>query len=211
MKLTLIDDSVLNDNDIDKIVYSGIEDDLKSSKYALVFGNSMLIKERVNAAVNLYNEGRIKKMIFMGGVSGVSNQDNSKEAEANRMKKVAIEMGVSEEDILVDDKSNNSFENVDNALEIIGGEIEYLENIIVVTSEFHLKRCLGILNLKCPSLGVTLVAAKDGFSDRNNWFLSEPVWNSGRSLATYEAHLLVKYAKEGKIADLDIEDYKLNR
>ena len=40
-------------------------DDLKSSKYALVFGNSMLIKERVNAAVNLYNEGRIKKMIFI--------------------------------------------------------------------------------------------------------------------------------------------------
>ncbi len=211
MRLTLIDDSNLSDNDIDKIVYDGVEDDLKSSKYALVFGNSMLIKERVGTAVNLYNEGRINKMIFMGGVNGVSNQDNSTEAEAVKMRTLAIELGVSEDDILIDDKSNNSFENVDNALGIIGEEIERLDNIIVVTSEFHLKRCLGILNLKCPSLGVTLVGSKDGFSDRDNWFLSEAVWNSGRSLATYEAHLLVKYAKEGKIADLEVESYGLNK
>lgn len=61
MKLTLIDDSNLNDSDIDKIVYDGVEDNLKSAKYGLVFGNSMLIKERVTTAVDLYNEGRIKK------------------------------------------------------------------------------------------------------------------------------------------------------
>lgn len=211
MKLTLIDDSNLSDNDIDKIVYDGIEDDFRSSKYGLVFGNSMLIKERVTTAVNLYNNERVKKLIFMGGVNGVSNQDNSNEAEAIKMKKLALQLGVKEEDILVDDKSNNSFENVDNALEIIGSELESLDNIIVVTSEFHLKRCLGILNLKCPNLEVTLVGSKDGFSDRDNWFLSDSSWNSGRSLATYEAHLLVKYAKESKIADLEIESYGLNK
>ncbi len=211
MKLTLIDDSNLSDNDIDKIVYDGIEDDLRSAKYGLVFGNSMLIKERVTTAVNLYNNERVKKLIFMGGVNGVSNQDNSNEAEAIKMKKLALQLSVKEEDILVDDKSNNSFENVDNALEIIGSELESLDNIIVVTSEFHLKRCLGILNLKCPNLEVTLVGSKDGFSDRDNWFLSDSSWNSGRSLATYEAHLLVKYAKESKIADLEIESYGLNK
>lgn len=211
MKLTLIDDSNLNDSDIDKIVYDGVEDNLKSAKYGLVFGNSMLIKERVTTAVDLYNEGRIKKMIFMGGVNGVSNQNNSNEAEAVKMKTLALQLGVKEEDILVDDKSNNSFENVDNALEIIGKELDSIDNIIVVTSEFHLKRCLGILNLKCPNIGVTLVGSKDGFSDRANWFLSDNSWNSGRSLATYEAHLLVKYAKEGKIADLEIELYSLNK
>lgn len=211
MKLTLIDDSNLNDSDIDKIVYDGVEDNLKSAKYGLVFGNSMLIKERVTTAVDLYNEGRIKKMIFMGGVNGVSNQNNSNEAEAVKMKTLALQLGVKEEDILVDDKSNNSFENVDNALEIIGKELDSIDNIIVVTSEFHLKRCLGILNLKCPNIRVTLVGSKDGFSDRDNWFLSDNSWNSGRSLATYEAHLLVKYAKEGKIADLEIELYSLNK
>ena len=49
------------------------------------------------------------------------------------------------------------------------------------------------------------IVAKDGFSDSENWFLSDNSWNSGRSLATYEAHLLIKYAKEGKIQDLIIK------
>ncbi len=43
------------------------------------------------------------------------------------------------------------------------------------------------------------------FLIETNWFLSDNSWNSGRSLATYEAHLLVKYAKENKIADLEVE------
>ena len=55
-----------------------------------------------------------------------------------------------------------------------------------------------------PELEVVTIPSSDGFSDRDNWFLSDDSWNSGRSLATYEAGLLVRYAKEGKIADLDV-------
>lgn len=46
--------------------------------------------------------------------------------------------------------------------------------------------------------------ALDGYSDRENWFLPDTSDNSGRSLATYEANLLIRYAKEEKIEDLDI-------
>lgn len=50
-----------------------------------------------------------------------------------------------------------------------------------------------------------LVPAKDGFTDRENWFLSEKVFNSGRSLVEFEADLLIKYAKENKLYDLEIK------
>ena len=74
IRLSQINDENLTDEQIDSIVYSNIEDDELSSEYAFVFGNSMLINERVNTSVDAYKKGRVKKLIFMGGVNGVSNQ-----------------------------------------------------------------------------------------------------------------------------------------
>jgi len=206
MKLSEITKETLTDDDIQKIVYENLDDNGKSSIYGLVFGNSMLINERVGTAVDAYRNNRIKKIIFSGGSNGISNQDKDVVSEAIKMKNLAIELGVNEEDILIDDKSNNSFENVENSFNLIGNE--NISSIAIITSEFHMKRCMAIINQKIPNLEVILIPSKDGFSDSNNWFLSDSSWNSGRSLATYEANLLIRYAKEEKIADIDILDFK---
>lgn len=205
IKLSQINDSELNDEQIDNIVYSDIEDDGLSSVYGFVFGNSVLIKERVNTSVSAYKNGRIKKIIYMGGINGISNQDNSTIPEAIKMKQLALSLGVKEEDILIDDTSNNTFENIENAMKLLPSDIHHIS---IITSEFHLKRCYAILKKNYPNISVTMISSRDGFSDRNNWFLSDNSWNSGRSLATYEAHLLVKYAKEDKIYDLEIRENK---
>lgn len=204
IRLSQIDASYLTDEQIDNIVYSDIEDDKLPSEYALVFGNSMLVNERVNTFVDVYKKGRIKKAIFMGSANGVSNQNNSIIAEAIKMKELALSLGVNEEDILIDDTSNNTFENIENAMKLLPYNVNHIS---IITSEFHLKRCYAILKRNYPNVAVTMIPSKDGFSDRDNWFLSDNSWNSGRSLATYEAHLLVKYAKENKIYDLEINNY----
>lgn len=150
----------------------------------------------------------LKKMVFTGGINGVSNQDNSLLSEASKMKALALSLGVKEQDILIEDASNNTFENIENAMKLLPNDIKH---IAIITSEFHLKRCYAILKKNYPNILVTLLSSKDGFSDKENWFLSDNSWNSGRSLATYEAHLLIKYAKENKIYDLEINEYdKLN-
>lgn len=166
----------------------------------------MLINERVNTAVDAYRNNKIKKIIFSGGNNGISNQDNDVIPKAIKMKNLAIELGVNEEDILIDDISNNSFENVENLFNLICDK--NISSIATITSEFHLKRCMAIIKQKFPNLEVILIPSKDGFLDSNNWFLSDNTWNSGRSLATYEANLLIRYAKEKKIADIDILDFK---
>lgn len=140
----------------------------------------------------------------MGGTNGVSNQNNSPIAEAIKMKELALSLGVNEFDILTDDASNNTFENIENAMNLLP---EPVDHISIITSEFHLKRCYAILRKNYPNISITMIHSKDGYSDRDNWFLSDNSWNSGRSLATYEAHLLIKYAKENKIYDLEINNY----
>ena len=204
MKLSLFNNENLTDDMVDKIVYSDTCDNLKNTTYGIVFGNSMLIKERVNTAYDAYKSGRMKKVIFSGGSNGVSNQNNDTVAEAVKMRELAIKLGIKEEDILIDDKSNNSFENVKNSFDLI--KDQNITEIAIITSEFHLKRCYAIIKKIFPDINVIMIHSKDGFSDRNNWFLSDNSWNSGRSLATYEANLLIKYAKENKIIDLDIKD-----
>ena len=57
---------------------------------------------------------------------------------------------------------------------------------------------MAIIKKKIPNLEIILIPSKDGLS------LSDNTWNSGRSLALYEANLLIKYAKENKIADIEI-------
>ncbi len=208
IKLSQINDENLTDEQIENIVYSNIEDDGLSSEYAFVFGNSMLIKERVNTSVDAYRSGRVKKIIYMGGSNGISNQDNSTIPEAIKMKELALSLEVKEDDILIDDTSNNTFENIENAMKLLPRDVSHIS---IITSEFHLKRCYAILKKNYPNISVTMISSKDGFSDRDNWFLSDNSWNSGRSLATYEAHLLVKYAKENKIYDLEIKEYDKKR
>lgn len=208
IRLSQIDDSNLTDEQIDSIVFTNIDDDKLNSEYALVFGNSMLIEERVTTSVNAYKDSRIKKMIFMGGINGISNQDNSSISEAFKMRELALSLGVKESDILIDDKSNNTFENIENAMKLLPKNVNHIS---IITSEFHLKRCYAILKKNYPNILVTMIASKDGFSDKDNWFLSDNSWNSGRSLATYEAHLLVKYAKENKIYDLEVNNIKFRR
>lgn len=72
-KLSQINSENLTDKRIDTIVYSNITDNGLSSEYALIFGNNMLINERVITAFEAYKTGRVKKLIFMGGVNGISN------------------------------------------------------------------------------------------------------------------------------------------
>lgn len=141
----------------------------------------------------------------MGGKNGISNQNNSSISEADKMKELAIKMGINKKDIIIDNMSNNTFENIDNAMLLLRDEINKINNITIITSEFHIKRCYAILKKNYKNINITLVVAKDGFSDSDNWFISDNSWNSGRSLATYEAHLLIKYARENKIEDLEIQ------
>lgn len=202
MKLSEINKEFLTDNEIEKIVYDGIYDSGKNTLYGLVLGNSMLISERVETALNAYKEGRIKKIIFSGGTGGISNQNSDAIPEAIKIKDLAVSLGIKNEDILIEDNSNNSFENIDNSFNLFN--LEKLSSLAIITSEFHLKRCFAIIKKKYPKMDIILIPSKDGFSDRDNWFLSDDSWNSGRSLATWEAKILIKYAKEHKIEDLDI-------
>ncbi len=200
--------SIYDDEFITEIVFGGIADDLKINDWCIVFGNSIQVDERVKTVIQKYREGRFKKIVLCGGTGGISNSSNNNESEARRYEKKIVEAGIPSSCIYLDEQSQNTFENIDNAMKIIAQESGQVESLTIITSEYHLKRCYLAFAKKYPHISVTTIPAYDGYSDRNNWFNSTNDWNTGRCMVTWERNLLTRYAKEDKIADCEINKEK---
>ena len=202
-----------------EIVFRNIEDNEMPSKYAIVFGTSRKIEmiARVEKTVELYNSGRIEKILFTGGKNGISSAKNNQTpedirkdnldisyvindnlSEAERMKNYCLELGVKEENIILDCISNNSNETLQNLLSFI--EVKKGDNLILVTSAYHLKRCLASAKKYIPfPLTYSLVTAPTGYFESDNYYNTE----LGREIINFEAYHLVRLARENKIFDLE--------
>ncbi len=88
-------------------------------------------QERVVDAVDLYKKGLAHKIIFSSGYTYLFK-------EAEIMKDLALSLGVASQDIFIEDKARNTYENIKLSQEII--EEKGFKKIIIVSSPYHLKR-----------------------------------------------------------------------
>lgn len=196
--------SIYSDEEITHVVYDGIIDNGNNNDWCIVFGNSNQIKERTETVIEKYFEGRFKKIILCGGTKGISNINGECDSEAIRMKRIIVKRGIPEEVIHIDDKSQNTFENIDNAFNIIKSFDSDIKNVSIISGEYHLKRCMLALIKNYPTIEVTTIPSYTGYTDKNNWFNGNNEWNTGRCTIIWERNLLSKYAKERKIYDSEI-------
>ena len=110
----------------------------------LVFGGTLkkitTIKNanyRVEKAVELYNQG-LAPNILMSGYKSMSDNKPPKETEAQFMKNYAIELGVDENDIFLEEQAQDTIANIIYS-KLIMDEYGW-KNMIFVSSDFHMKR-----------------------------------------------------------------------
>lgn len=102
---------------------------------------------RVNWAVNLYKNGWAKKLIFSGAAL-----DNSGPSNAEAMKSIAVNLGVDEGDIIVDETSTSTNQNAQNVNLIV--KDNKFDKIILVTSGYHQRR--AFLEFSRYNPGITI-------------------------------------------------------
>lgn len=112
---------------------------------AAVYGNgrlSIILRDRMDTAIDLYLAGRVNKIIVSG--------DNSSQYynEPGAMMAYAVERGVAAEDIQPDYAGLRTYDTCYRARDIFG-----IEEAILVTQAFHLPRAL----LTCRGLGLDAV------------------------------------------------------
>jgi vancomycin permeability regulator SanA len=119
---------------------------------AIVFGAglrrdgrpSVVLADRVVVAARLYREEIVSAIL----VSGTVRPPSYNEPEAMRV--LAIELGVADEDILLDPRGSRTYDTCLHAKQDFG-----LDRVILVSQRFHLPRALTI----CDALGIDAVGA----------------------------------------------------
>lgn len=110
-----------------------------------------ILSNRVDKAIEIYNKCKVKPVIIPSGGQG----DDEKISEAQAMTNYLIEHGVPEEDIIMEDKSATTEENIGNSKAIIdarGGS----RRTALISSNYHIYRCLRLarsVGLKCTGIG----------------------------------------------------------
>jgi len=96
---------------------------------------SPVFRERINHAVNLYHQGKVRKLIFTGG------QGNSNEpTEAAAARTYAQANGIPVQDILVEQKSHTTYENIVYAKRL--ADANHLNTVLLVSDPMHMKRAM---------------------------------------------------------------------
>lgn len=155
-------------------------------KVAIVFGAGLLrdgsagpvLSDRVEAAVKLYQAGKVDKLLMSGDNRFVEYN------EPEAMRQYALKAGVPDEDIVLDYAGRRTYDTCYRAHEIF-----QLKSAILVTQPFHMARALYL----CNSFGVESV----GVEADNRYFLkrSRLIWNTRELFATMGAAWDVMFAQ----------------
>lgn len=152
--------------------------DVPPAPIAIVYGAGLwrdgsptpVLRDRVATAVELYNEGKVEKILMSGyRRSELYNEPAS-------MKKYAVSLGVPETAIVLDLAGHRTYDTCYRAREIFN-----IEKAILVTQQFHLPRAL----YTCRVLGVAAVGVSADRRDYRTFSLI--VWNLREFFATLTA------------------------
>ncbi len=114
--------------------------------------------DRLLQAMQLYHDGKIKKILLSGGSGFVNYQDWK---ESGLIAKVLLKSGVKEDDIILENGSRNTYENAVNSVEMLKSG-KYGSKILLITSAFHMRRslmCFDKLNFKVDPFSVDIRSA----------------------------------------------------
>lgn len=146
------------------------EERKQHADFSIVLGMN-LWRRPISVAVEMYHDGLSGKLVLCGGFNNKINK-----TEAFEMYDFALAAGIPEQDILVDSKSLNTFENITNAYQLIKTDTPNLSTLRlnVVSIHFHAKRAL-LTSCKCFDAvkQIESVSYPSLYYDSSNWFESE--------------------------------------
>jgi len=123
-----------------------------------------MLYDRVITSVELYKAGKTKKLLMSGG-----------DDEPEVMRKLAMELGVPEADIVLDDQGLRTYDSCVRAKQNFG-----VTSSIIVTQDFHLARSIYLCqNLDVDAIGMNAkrrVYQAEGFGWNREYLANVAAW-----------------------------------
>ena len=125
-----------------QIVQCGKMDSKTKCDAAIVLGAatsgeevSPVYRERINHGIWLYEKGYVDYLILTGGVG-----EGNEKSDAYAAKQYAVEKGVPEEAILIEERSTITEENLEHTKAIM--DAHSMDTAIIVSDPLHMKRAM---------------------------------------------------------------------
>lgn len=96
--------------------------------------------DRVTHTVQLYKLGLIKKILISGGTGTLATEE---EPEADKFRKAMVMMGVSGDDIFIENETRNTYESAVEVKPMLDSLHFKPEDCLLITSAFHMRRSLA--------------------------------------------------------------------
>lgn len=186
---------------VDRLLFQDLEDTGETADCIIVLGSIKAAKYRVPVAAQAYKAGRARKLMLCGGKLREFPTGNCTEAE--HMFQAALELGVAEEDIVLENSSQNTVENILFALIELQRTfwLNKVRSVLLVTTAYHMRRSLAIARYLFPDhIEIIPCPANDNNTKRDNW-MNTPV---GIERAKGEAMKIVQYVINGIIPDFEL-------
>ena len=186
---------------IDRLLFRGLEDTGKNTDCIIVLGSIKAAKYRVPVAVEAYKAGRTSKLMLCGGK--LRDFPDGKYSEAEHMRQAALALGVAEEDIVLENSSQNTVENILFALVELQRTLwlNKVRRVLLVTTAYHMRRSLAIARYLFPDhIEIIPCPANDNNTRRDNWMNT----SVGVERAKGEAMKIVSSVMGGIIPDFEI-------
>ena len=135
--------------------YLGMHQTPQKADCIVGFGN--FNTDIARRAAELYHQGYAPKIMFTGGL-GRNTTHLFTEPEAVRFAKVAMECGVPEEDIILEDQSTNTKENIDFMHRIFEERNIPHDHVLGVHQPFMERRIVSALGVYWPELNFTVTS-----------------------------------------------------
>lgn len=129
--------------------YLGMHQQPEKADVIVGFGN--FNTDIARRAAELYHQGYAPKILFTGGL-GRNTEGMLPEPEAHRFAKVAMACGVPQEDILLEDRSRNTRENIDFTREMLEALGIAHDRILGVHQPFMERRITAAMGVYWPEL-----------------------------------------------------------
>ena len=201
MLVSEIREEALSIGIVDRLLFQGLEDIGEKADCIIVLGSIQAAKYRVPVAVDAYKAGRANKIMLCGG--SLRDFPAGKCSEAENMYQTALELGVPKEDIILENQSQNTVENILFALIELQRSfwLNQVHRILLVTTAYHMRRTLAIAHYLFPAhISIVPCPADDTNTRRDNW-MNTPV---GIQRAKGEVMNIVRCVQNGVFPDFEI-------
>jgi uncharacterized SAM-binding protein YcdF (DUF218 family) len=98
---------------------------------------SPVFRERINHGIGLYRKGRVRKLIFTGG-----RGNGGEPTESAAARRYALRAGVPAADILIEEESHNTYENILYAKQL--ADARGVRKVLIVSDPLHMRRAVAM-------------------------------------------------------------------